>query len=146
MRSFRIRYVSVLDTRNSGAVKASTINFPHTFTSSKVLSTQHFQVIDNPARLALPDWTRVLAVFTIGAAWQFKGWKWDTPVDLFQHLLGFHLHYDQDSAKVAASPVGTWNVMRLAVSQSKRHLDATTVRQFWERVEQFLVTKRPQQQ
>jgi len=43
-----------------------------------------YQIVDNPARLSLEEWGRVAAVFVHGPAWQFKGWKWENPVDLFQ--------------------------------------------------------------
>ena len=44
-----------------------------------------YEVIDNPARLTDKDWHRVVAVFALGAAWQFKGWYWTTPTDIFTH-------------------------------------------------------------
>lgn len=86
------------------------------------------QIIDNPARLSLEDWSRVKAVFVQGPAWQFKGWKWENPVELFQNVQGFYLHYDD----VAVDPnVAAWNVKRLVISRSKRHLDATAYLAFW---------------
>lgn len=47
-------------------------------------SNRTYQIIDNPLRLSLDDWSRVKAVFVQGPAWQFKGWKWENPADLFQ--------------------------------------------------------------
>ena len=39
-----------------------------------------------------PDyWSRVVAVFTTGQAWQFKSYKWQSPPDLFSHVLGVHI-------------------------------------------------------
>ena len=41
-------------------------------------------VIDHPAKLTNADWDRVVAVFVMGPAWQFKGWPWDgNPVEIF---------------------------------------------------------------
>ncbi|XP_026677144.1 parafibromin [Diaphorina citri] len=40
-------------------------------------TTVPYRVIDNPLKLARTDWDRVVAVFVMGPAWQFKGWPWD---------------------------------------------------------------------
>lgn len=43
-----------------------------------------YRVIDNPQKLSPADWERVVAVFVMGPAWQFKGWPWDgNPVEIF---------------------------------------------------------------
>ena len=43
-----------------------------------------YRIIDNPQKLNLDDWERVVAVFVMGPAWQFKGWPWDgNPVEIF---------------------------------------------------------------
>lgn len=47
-------------------------------------TTVPYRVIDNPAKLTPQDWARVVAVFVMGPAWQFKGWPWDgNPVEIF---------------------------------------------------------------
>ena len=46
--------------------------------------TVPYRVIDNPAKLTNADWDRVVAVFVMGQAWQFKGWPWDgNPTQIF---------------------------------------------------------------
>lgn len=46
--------------------------------------TVHYRVIDNPSKLTPQDWHRVVAVFVMGPAWQFKGWPWNgNPVEIF---------------------------------------------------------------
>ena len=46
--------------------------------------TVPYRVIDNPQKLTNADWDRVVAVFVMGPAWQFKGWPWDgSPVEIF---------------------------------------------------------------
>ncbi|CAL8133755.1 unnamed protein product [Orchesella dallaii] len=43
-----------------------------------------YRVIENPQKLTPADWERVVAVFVMGPAWQFKGWPWDgNPVEIF---------------------------------------------------------------
>jgi len=46
--------------------------------------TVPYRVVDNPQRLTQGEWDRVVAVFVMGPAWQFKGWPWDgNPVEIF---------------------------------------------------------------
>lgn len=45
--------------------------------------TVPYRVVDNPAKLSPSDWDRVVAVFVMGPAWQFKGYPWETPVEIF---------------------------------------------------------------
>lgn len=54
---------------------------------------RQYQIVDNPTRLSIEDWNRVKAVFVQGPAWQFKGWKWENPVDLFQNGI-YHIILD----------------------------------------------------
>lgn len=43
-----------------------------------------YRVVDNFQRLTQSEWDRVVAVFVMGPAWQFKGWPWDgNPVEIF---------------------------------------------------------------
>lgn len=46
--------------------------------------TVPYRVIDNPQKLTDADWERVVAVFIMGPAWQFKGWPYEgDPVQIF---------------------------------------------------------------
>lgn len=46
--------------------------------------TVPYRVIDNPQKLTDSDWERVVAVFIMGPAWQFKGWPYEgDPVQIF---------------------------------------------------------------
>ena len=46
--------------------------------------TVPYRVIDNTKNLTNAEWERVVAVFVMGPAWQFKGWPWDSnPVEIF---------------------------------------------------------------
>jgi len=52
---------------------------------------QRFLVVDSTEALArlgaggADPWERVVAVFTSGQTWQFKGYKWSEPRELFRH-------------------------------------------------------------
>ena len=45
----------------------------------------------------IEDWENVVAVFVQGESWQFKGWKWESPVELFSHVKGFWLKYEDEN-------------------------------------------------
>jgi hypothetical protein len=48
-------------------------------------SLPKFLVLDTVDTLKDRDWDRVVAVFATGQDWQFKGWKWERPVDIFSN-------------------------------------------------------------
>lgn len=55
-------------------------------------TTVPYRVIDNPAKLTNADWDRVVAVFVMGQAWQFKGWPWEgNPTVIFSKSQSFLL-------------------------------------------------------
>ena len=64
-------------------------------------------VVDNPSRLKDGDWERVVCVVALGKDWQFKGWKWPTPVELFSKTLGVFIKWDNEDTPPA---VLKWNV------------------------------------
>lgn len=55
--------------------------------------TVPYRVIDNPTKLTPQEWNRVVAVFVMGPAWQFKGWPWNgNPVEIFsQSMQNFYM-------------------------------------------------------
>lgn len=94
------------------------------------------QVIDSTQRLKSEDWARVIAVFAQGAVWQFKGWKYDKPVELFTHVKGFHLKCEDET--VGNPTIKSWNVTTLTVHRTKRYLDIEAVTNFWTKLEAWL--------
>lgn len=55
--------------------------------------TVPYRVVDNPAKLSPSDWDRVVAVWVMGPAWQFKGYPWDTPVEIFDKGMRFGVYW-----------------------------------------------------
>ena len=100
-----------------------------------------YLVIDNPSRLQSSDWERVVAVVALGKDWQFKGWRWNSPVDLFSHAMGVYVKWDNESTPLA---VAKWNVKILDLSKNRRHLDATAAIQFWQHLDNFVKVFKPQ--
>ncbi|KAG9765954.1 CDC73-domain-containing protein, partial [Aureobasidium melanogenum] len=50
-----------------------------------------FILVESPDNFKPDYWNRVVAVFTTGQAWQFKGYKWSQPAELFSHALGVYV-------------------------------------------------------
>lgn len=50
-----------------------------------------FILVESPENFKPDYWNRVVAVFTTGQAWQFKGYKWSQPQDLFNKVLGVYV-------------------------------------------------------
>jgi parafibromin len=104
----------------------------------------------------------VVAVIASGQAWQFKGWKWKFPVEVFKkgtfkpvylppvvvHLTltdcrsviacGFHV-YTQGS--ILSEEIKQWDVKILMIHPDKRHLDKVASKEFWRNLFEFLKMK-----
>jgi parafibromin len=50
-----------------------------------------FIIVDSPEQFKPDYWNRVVAVFTTGQVWQFRGYKWREPQELFGHVLGIYV-------------------------------------------------------
>ncbi|KAJ8962059.1 hypothetical protein NQ314_005842 [Rhamnusium bicolor] len=99
-----------------------------------------YRVVDNPAKLSPSDWDRVVAVWVMGPAWQFKGYPWDTPVEIFDKVAAFHLKYDE--MKIDPN-VEKWAVTVIQLSRTKRHLDRAALMIFWERLDKHIMQFKP---
>jgi parafibromin len=95
-----------------------------------------YDIIDNPAtRLKKEEWSRVVAVIAQGAAWQFKGWKYSDPVDLFSRAFGFYIGLDGASVP---EELRNWNVKLGKVSRDRRGQDNICLASFWNGLEEFI--------
>jgi len=103
--------------------------------------TVPYRVIDNPQKLTNADWDRVVAVFVMGPAWQFKGWPWDgNPVEIFSKICAFHIKYDEMKLD---TNVGRWAVHVIELSRTKRHLDRAALMIFWEKLDKHIIKNKP---
>lgn len=99
--------------------------------------TVPYRIVDNPLRLTEDEWSRVVAVFVQGPAWQFKGWHWGgNPTEIFAHVCGFHLKYEDTKLD---PNVARWSVEVLQLSKTKRHLDKAIFIRLWQKIEQFII-------
>ncbi|KAG2225495.1 hypothetical protein INT45_010322 [Circinella minor] len=93
-----------------------------------------YHVVDSVANFKQSDWDRVCCVFTGGQAWQFKGWKYEKPVDLFSHVKGV---YPKWSDEKITGPVADWAVSPVNIHRHKRHHDKACVSQFWDTLDKY---------
>jgi len=102
-----------------------------------------FHLVNSVAQLKKQDWDRVVGVFAMGKAWQFKDWgaQWSEPGYLFTHCRGFHLHYDDTQVPTEAM---TWNVARLELSRTSRHFDKLIMERFWQEIGTFMLHNKPE--
>ncbi len=95
-----------------------------------------YDIIDNPVtRLKKDDWNRVVAVICQGAAWQFKGWRYSDPVDLFSRTFGFYVGLE---GAAVPNELRGWNVKTGKVSRDRRGLDSVCLASFWNGLEEFM--------
>lgn len=95
-----------------------------------------YEIIDNPrSKLGRDDWDRVVAVLALGAGWQFKGWKKESPVDIFSEAFGFFVSYE--GAPIPKELQG-WNVKRGMLSKDKRGLDSVVYASFWNGLDEWM--------
>lgn len=95
-----------------------------------------YEIIDNPAtRLKKDEWNRVVAVICQGASWQFKGWRYSDPVDLFSRTFGFYIGLD---GAAVPNELQGWNVKIGRVSRDRRGLDNVCLASFWNGLEEFM--------
>ncbi|CAG7846080.1 SubName: Full=Related to RNA polymerase II-associated protein-Laccaria bicolor {ECO:0000313/EMBL:CCA66853.1} [Serendipita indica DSM 11827] len=85
-------------------------------------------------------WERVVCVLTTGQAWQFRPYKWSEPRELFHRVKGFYISWTNDPPN---PKVKDWNVTELKIDPNKRHLDKSTVAQFWKMLDSWIGTSRP---
>uniref|UniRef100_A0A7S1XGB3 Cell division control protein 73 C-terminal domain-containing protein n=1 Tax=Compsopogon caeruleus TaxID=31354 RepID=A0A7S1XGB3_9RHOD len=89
-----------------------------------------YSLVSNPRQLEPSEWGQVIAVVCSGADWQFKDWPDQSPKEALARVRGFYFFFDDD--KKAAGAIADWNVTRIPISKSKRHLDEKACIQFWQ--------------
>ncbi|CAH8478256.1 unnamed protein product [Schistosoma mattheei] len=102
--------------------------------------TVPYRVVDQPNKLLLDEWNRVVAVFVQGQAWQFKGWPISSdPAVIFSQIKGFHLKY----TNMPLDPnVAKWNVRVIDLDQ-RRHLDKANFQQIWDQLDKHIARNKP---
>ncbi|KAI4459288.1 cdc73 domain protein [Holotrichia oblita] len=126
-----LKFVSVEQKKSEGARRDNEVLLQRQKNGISV----PYRVVDNPAKLSPSDWDRVVAVFVMGPAWQFKGYPWENPVEIFDKVCAFHLKYDE--MRLDAN-VARWAVTVIELSRTKRHLDRAALMVFWEKLDKYV--------
>lgn len=108
--------------------------------------TLEFELMDNPTTKLgsnMNEWDRVVAVLSLGAGWQFADWPrgYKTPVDLFEKTFGFYIGLEGNKLPTDLSK---WAVKTGFLSRDKRGLDSVCYANFWDGLEDRMVTKKPE--
>ena len=94
--------------RKNGETKPTKVTFKRSTPNGEVT----YEVYDSVETFHRKDWDRVAVVFTSGQEWQFRGWKWEKPVDIFHHVVGICLKYHDEPSP---GLVNQWKVQQLNV-------------------------------
>ncbi|KAF9918626.1 accessory factor associated with RNA polymerase II [Lobosporangium transversale] len=132
-------FVNSEDIRNQGVTKPSRLSIERRQKPNEPHKTP-YHVIENADQLKDEDWDRVVCVFTTGAEWQFKKWKWQTPVQLFAQVKGFYVKWADEQPKEI---IKSWNVEILNLNRHRRHADRAVVTEFWDRLQAWCLANKP---
>ena len=130
------KFVPAEEYRQRGEEKPTEVILERDPSKTPPKAEKKFLVLDSHD--SIKDWSRVVAVFTAGQTWQFRAWKWDKPIDLFQNVLGFCLKF-QDEPPLGQ--VSSWNVEIMNIHRSRRYLDQTVVYNFWQKLDAFVAKR-----
>lgn len=106
-----------------------------------------FILVDSADQFKPDYWNRVVAVFTTGQLWQFKGYLWQSPPDLFSHALGIYVGWRGEDVP---STVKGWGRGVMAAQIDKynpnqgaqaRWRDREVVEGIWTAIEESMRTK-----
>ncbi|KAI7904557.1 RNA pol II accessory factor, Cdc73 family-domain-containing protein [Cokeromyces recurvatus] len=131
------KYVDSQVLREEGLKKPERVTVERTKSNGQIVP---YHIVDSVANFKQNDWDRVCCVFVAGQLWQFKGWKWEKPVDLFSHVKGFYPKWSSDKIN---APASEWAVAEMNIHRSKRHMDKATVSQFWDALDSYNATHKP---
>ncbi|EXJ68918.1 uncharacterized protein A1O5_07850 [Cladophialophora psammophila CBS 110553] len=133
----------------------TTANLLHITRTMHSLSEKpyRFILVDSPEHFKPDYWSRVVAVFTTGQIWQFRGYKWREPQELFGHVLGIYVGEKglpiPAEVKGWGSSVKTFAVERWderahganveqETRMSRRWRDRETVEEVWRSIEGYM--------
>ncbi|RIA93289.1 RNA pol II accessory factor, Cdc73 family-domain-containing protein [Glomus cerebriforme] len=90
-----------------------------------------YEITDNVKSLRDSDWDRVVCVITDGNEWVFKTYKWRTPEDTFNNVVGVYFKYNNE---ITHPKVQKWKVNIIEIHPEMRHKDAEAYLDFWNAV------------
>lgn len=127
-------YVSNMQKKSEGNRKQQSMMITH----EEDGHVYTFKVVDSVTRFREKDWRSVVGVIVSGQSWQFKGWKWKFPLEVFKKVCGVHI-YNQGSQ--LNPDIKQWDVKVLMIHPDKRHLDKVAAKEFWRYLFAFIKLK-----
>ncbi|KAI8064618.1 RNA pol II accessory factor, Cdc73 family-domain-containing protein [Gongronella butleri] len=131
------KYMDAQEIRASGEKKPEQVSVERRRANGQ---TAVYHVVDSVTGFKAADWDRVCCVVTTGQQWQFKGWKWEKPLDVFHNVLGFYPKWTSDKMGGTASD---WNVRVLNIHRDRRYMDKAAVVDFWKKLDAFNSNRKP---
>ncbi|KAF2226204.1 RNA pol II accessory factor, Cdc73 family-domain-containing protein [Elsinoe ampelina] len=131
----------------SSSTGANMVQITRTIPSIDASRPLRFILVESPENFKPDYWNRVVAVFTTGQAWQFKGYKWSHPADLFAHAMGVYVGWRgetvPDTVKgwgrgVLTAQIDAW---REGQTAQQRWRDREVVEEIWAAVEASMRSK-----
>lgn len=107
--------------------------------SSSVVLPSNYLIYDDPLQLSDSDWNNVVACFITNQMWQFKNFKYKTPIDFFQNVLGV---FPNNEGKVIDPLVTSWNCKIITVNEQKQFVTAGASREFWHLLDEYIKVKK----
>ncbi|CAO3653128.1 unnamed protein product [Cunninghamella blakesleeana] len=125
------KFVDAQELRASGEKKPEQVTIERKKLSGRSVV---YHVVDSVTNFKQSDWDRVCCVLVTGQQWQFKGWKWEKPVEVFTHVKGFFPKWSSDKLSGGAAE---WAVNVLNIHRDRRYMDKAAVVDFWQRLDSF---------
>lgn len=140
-------YVPAESSSSTSSSSASMLQISRLLPSIDAARPMRFIIVDTPEQFKPEYWSRVVAVFTTGQVWQFKSYKWQTPIELFKHTLGVYVGWRGDNLPetvrgwgrgVLSTQVDKWSP---AAGNSARWRDREVVEGIWKAIEDNMRSK-----
>lgn len=147
IRSFLGTGVYIPPDSSTASASANILHIQRILPSIDPARPMRFIIVDSSDQFKPDYWSRVVAVFTTGQAWQFKSYKWTQPAELFSHALGIYVGWRGDDApsavkgwgrSVATIQLDKWNQ---AQGTNGRWRDREITESVWSAIEESMRSK-----
>jgi parafibromin len=135
------------DSPSAGSTGATILHIQRSMPSIDPQRPLRFVLVETPDQFKPDYWSRLVAVFTTGQAWQFKSYKWSSAPELFSRVLGLYVGWNgealPDTVKgwgrtVKAASVEKWSASR---GEAGRWQDREVVENIWSAIEESMRVK-----
>ncbi|KAI8093823.1 RNA pol II accessory factor, Cdc73 family-domain-containing protein [Halteromyces radiatus] len=131
------KFVDAQELRSSGEKKPEQVTVERKRANGQSVV---YHVVDSVSHFKQSDWDRVCCVLASGQQWQFKGWKWEKPLEVFSNVKGFYPKWTSDKVTGTAAD---WAVQHLNIHRDRRYMDKAAVVDFWQKLDAFNQTQKP---